>query len=496
MQLPRYTATTKPQGTGLVRATNIGALTNVGDAQFRAIEGAGRAIGSAADIGAKIKIQKQKISDDTQVDKISQDVTIWQDEQKKAFSEMLIETPEHQASALKTYTAGWNKLFADKLKDASPGVKRRMESIKASEYPRRYDRVRSISTGQFLKFATQQGADVAKGYASAGEIDLANQKVGQMYEDSVIGPAKKADLLDANTENYALGLADRGEYEKAHEAVKSSTLGMDAKRILDNKIDGIKGQKKDFEGKVYQKEVQDNASSILDSYIDGDMTNVEVHEENIGEFNQLIDKIANQATDIGDDYEYETIKEDLEAGKIVEEDELLNFAGILSREQLADATELNEQNKKMAGKRTLAKSVVGKINTRVRSIDSEIESQTGLTYNAEEGARLSSNLMAWRQEIVDESRKMIADGQSSTEVLTKINEAFDRTTENVLEGGWNQFWKPAKHDFLDFLETGVKDGKELTTEQLDKARRHAIVNLILAGEHDKIEAALDVGWLQ
>ena len=237
MKLPRHTASTPPpRETGLVRA-DPGALTNTGDAQFGAMEGAGRALQDVAEIGFQIQQKKQKISDDTQVDKIGQDITIWADEQEKAFGEMLIEKPEHQTEVLKTHTADFNKMITDKLKNASPGVKRRIESMKARVYPSLYDKVRSISTGKFLQYAAQQGIDVADGYASAGEIDLANQKVEQMYKDSVIGPAKKAVLLDANTENYALGLSRRGEYREAHEVVDASSLDVGVKRTLDGMID-------------------------------------------------------------------------------------------------------------------------------------------------------------------------------------------------------------------------------------------------------------------
>ena len=64
MKLPRHTASTPPpRETGLVRA-DPGALTNTGDAQFRAMEGAGRALQDVAEIGFKAFMDRQALDDE------------------------------------------------------------------------------------------------------------------------------------------------------------------------------------------------------------------------------------------------------------------------------------------------------------------------------------------------------------------------------------------------------------------------------------------------
>lgn len=63
MKLPRFIATTPPPTVGAARATDIGALTNVGDAQFRAIAGAGRAVSRVAGQGLDALIKRNTLDD-------------------------------------------------------------------------------------------------------------------------------------------------------------------------------------------------------------------------------------------------------------------------------------------------------------------------------------------------------------------------------------------------------------------------------------------------
>ena len=64
MKLPRFIASGGVRETGLVRAQDIGALTNVGDAEFRAIEQTGRAIGHVSDLAFKAGMKRKALDDD------------------------------------------------------------------------------------------------------------------------------------------------------------------------------------------------------------------------------------------------------------------------------------------------------------------------------------------------------------------------------------------------------------------------------------------------
>ncbi len=71
MKLPRFISSTSVRETGLVRAQDIGALTNVGDAEFRAIQQAGQAIGHVSDVGFRAFMSRQALDDDIKMGEAS-----------------------------------------------------------------------------------------------------------------------------------------------------------------------------------------------------------------------------------------------------------------------------------------------------------------------------------------------------------------------------------------------------------------------------------------
>ena len=64
MKFPRFIASTAVRETGLVRAGDIGALTDTGDAEFRAIQQAGQAIGAVSDLGVRAFMSRQAMDDE------------------------------------------------------------------------------------------------------------------------------------------------------------------------------------------------------------------------------------------------------------------------------------------------------------------------------------------------------------------------------------------------------------------------------------------------
>jgi len=64
MRLPRFIAPTTPSaGTGLVRASDIGALTDTGSAEFAAIAGAGKALQGVAGLAFRAYQNRQALDD-------------------------------------------------------------------------------------------------------------------------------------------------------------------------------------------------------------------------------------------------------------------------------------------------------------------------------------------------------------------------------------------------------------------------------------------------
>jgi len=193
MKLPRYTATTPPPTeTGLVRAQDIGALTNTGDAQYRAIAGAGRALQDASVLMFDIQQRKQKISDDTQTDKISQNIQIWAGEQEEALEKTLIETPEDAKKALAAFQASYNKMLNQEKEGASIGVKRNVDSLSTQIFPRLYNRAREITSAKFVDYTIVTETDMARAEAGSGDIEAADRRIDKLYENGIIGPKRAA----------------------------------------------------------------------------------------------------------------------------------------------------------------------------------------------------------------------------------------------------------------------------------------------------------------
>ena len=71
MKLPRFVASGGVRETGLIRAQDIGALTNVGDAEFRAIQQAGAAIGNVADLGFRAFMSRQTLDDKQKIGELN-----------------------------------------------------------------------------------------------------------------------------------------------------------------------------------------------------------------------------------------------------------------------------------------------------------------------------------------------------------------------------------------------------------------------------------------
>ncbi len=71
MRLPRFIASGAVRETGLVRAQDIGALTNVGDAEFQAIQQAGQAIGAVSDLGFRAFMSRQALDDKQKIGELN-----------------------------------------------------------------------------------------------------------------------------------------------------------------------------------------------------------------------------------------------------------------------------------------------------------------------------------------------------------------------------------------------------------------------------------------
>lgn len=204
MKLPRALATQAARGSGLVRA-DPSALTDTGPAGQGAIA-LGRALVGASDDLFKIQQHKQKISDDTQTDRIGQNIRLWSGAQEEALKTTRIETPQDQEKYLAGLTKGYNEMVGLELKGMSSGVQRNVKSASSRHFPAVHDQARRTSSAKFMEYTTTTELGIANAEAVAGDIEAADKRIDDLLNKGIIGPKRAAAAKAVNAEAAKEGL--------------------------------------------------------------------------------------------------------------------------------------------------------------------------------------------------------------------------------------------------------------------------------------------------
>lgn len=204
MKLPRALATQAARGSGLVRA-DPRALTDTGPAGQGAIA-LGKALGGASDDLFKIQQHKQKISDDTQTDRIGQNIRLWSGAQEEALKTTRIETPQDQEKYLAGFTKGYNEMVKLELKGMSNGVQRNVKSASSRHFPAVHDQARRTSSAKFMEYTTTTELGIANAEAAAGDIEAADRRIDALLQKGIIGPKRAAAAKAVNAEAAKEGL--------------------------------------------------------------------------------------------------------------------------------------------------------------------------------------------------------------------------------------------------------------------------------------------------
>ena len=175
------------------------ALTDTGPAGQGAIA-AGRAIGSVSDVMFKIQQQKQRISDDTQTDRISQNMKLWAGAQEESLKTIRIETPKDQEDYLAGLTKGYDEMVTGELKGTSNGVQRSIKGVSSQMFPGIHDRARRTSSAKFIEYTATTELEMAKAEAGEGNIEAADKRVEDLRLKGIIGPKRAASEKARNAE--------------------------------------------------------------------------------------------------------------------------------------------------------------------------------------------------------------------------------------------------------------------------------------------------------
>ncbi len=216
MRLPRHIASGGVRETGLVRATDIGALTNVGDAEFRAIEQVGRAVGKASGLAHRALMSRQAIDDTIESGKATQRV---QESWNKVDSTVtnlvpdldmpLPDDPNYNKTLTTLSKAKIDKMLPDLLGDVEKDAKKvfgsitnpRVKAALINQYNDQYaDNVKRIKGSLNAKLNDYQLAEINKlssAAAQTGNMDVANHYVDVAVKHGLITNVRAVSLKAA-----------------------------------------------------------------------------------------------------------------------------------------------------------------------------------------------------------------------------------------------------------------------------------------------------------
>lgn len=229
MKFPRYIASTAVRETGLVRAQDIGALTNIGGAEFQAIEQAGRAISGAADLSAREYLQRQAIDDDIEAGDVNlKDLEIIKRglETARNYVPSMDEVLPDDANYLTKTTAAIfsnevkAKVRADILngyeKDSaklysnikSPRIKARLIAQRNARLPDYIEAIDKELNRTHEKYQVRKVTNYAGSAAANGDIDIAMHWIDRGIEhglfDDAVGDELKTNLMKEFFQNSAV----------------------------------------------------------------------------------------------------------------------------------------------------------------------------------------------------------------------------------------------------------------------------------------------------
>ena len=241
MKLPRFTASTPAQGTGLVRANDIGALTNTGGAQYKAMAEAGKVIGDVVDIGFKAYMHRQELDDIIESGVATQRV---EDSWSKVNDTVNVLNPmadmplPDDPNYNKTLTALSKSKIDKMLPDLLKGVEKDASKVFANihnkktraklinQYNQNYtNKVKTVKSNLNTKLNDYQLSEMnklAESSALNGDLDISDYYVDRMAEHGLISYTK-ASSLKKDYNKLFLDTAETNSINAVHESIEMAT---------------------------------------------------------------------------------------------------------------------------------------------------------------------------------------------------------------------------------------------------------------------------------
>lgn len=261
MKLPRFIASTPPPTqTGAVRA-DPRALTDTGDAQFRAIAGAGRALSNIAHMGLDSLIKRKRIDEDvrwgsgtTKTEEFSQGAVQTALDTDFTVDEPLPDSDDYLKAPQQLSVEKWDRLVGEAMTDYDKATSQIGQSFQSEAEKVRYENYRAGKRVEFQKdiskayrdklhaFETDRLQTLATTAYRNGDIEAGDSYIASMDKNELITPAKATSLKAAGVA-LAKGSAINDIKPSLIVAIESGTKqdGLDTLRVSVNQLmqDGV-----------------------------------------------------------------------------------------------------------------------------------------------------------------------------------------------------------------------------------------------------------------
>lgn len=265
MKFPRFLASGAVRETGLVRAQDIGALTNVGDAEFRATEQAGRAVSKVSDIAHRAFMSRRALDDTIESGKATQRVQeSWNQAEESvdnfnpAHDLPLPGDPKYLETLTTFGTTERDGFLQSSLSDIEKDATKIFSGIRnpktkaqlVKQYNDFYaDRTKNLK-GKLSKVLDDYQIDemgkLARAAAVGGDMESSDFYVNKMAEHGLITNVNatrlKATFNELSVRSQATELSRIGLYDEARRIITDSTIGVIEKASFGNMIDAAENR--------------------------------------------------------------------------------------------------------------------------------------------------------------------------------------------------------------------------------------------------------------
>lgn len=500
MKLPRFLASGAVRETGLVRAQDIGALTNVGDAEFRAIEQAGRAIGAVSDMGFRALKQRKALDDDIRWGNATTKMEEGHGVSFKALEkanytvdEPLPDDPNYNKAPLQLSVEKKAQLTKDALAERDNQAKEVELSFPTKEGKERfriwYNKRRldydedytKVNNAKHNAYQQERLTTLARTAYLAGDIEAGDSYIDSMDTNELITPLKatamKADGIELSVKSQATELSRMGLYDEARDLIRSSNLEVLDKEAFGNMIDTAENRVSANEKLRLAKAIEVERQAIDDIFIlprgeflaetmdvldminNSTILSVKDKEEQRAKVNKRIDAISSGKIDPVNEFDPQAY--DALSVRIARNSKAVNSTDISGRVGLGkrggittkQSEELTRLKKFYDGADVLGNSLHRTYTSAITGLKTAKRFSRDKTENIQFAAQARSILDSWAVQNPDAKEE-------------EYQAFFDRLIDNSRMNTWTRGWftRKAEEDRISIRENIEEIQKELAGE--------------------------------